>query len=151
MAMITGDCERVRAAVSLDVDGEASELERTFLDAHVASCDACAGYRDDVLTTTSLLRAQPLEPFAYRVTVSFNRRTWRGRGLRASTTAAAALVLVGLIGATQVARSPVSSSRLSVGVSRSAGSSAELRQIYREFELVGRPVTPRYVATARVQ
>jgi hypothetical protein len=54
-------CERVRAQVSIELDGELSELERRMLDAHLARCSACRTYAADVASFTTKLRSAPLE------------------------------------------------------------------------------------------
>ena len=55
-------CERVRAQVSLGLDGELSELELRMVESHVARCAECAAYEADVVAVTSALREAPLEP-----------------------------------------------------------------------------------------
>ncbi len=57
-------CEQAREYISLELDGELSELERERLRMHLAQCSACARYARDVRGTTSLLRSAPLEPVA---------------------------------------------------------------------------------------
>jgi predicted anti-sigma-YlaC factor YlaD len=56
------NCERARAAVSLDLDDAISELGAERLRSHLAQCDACAQYAQDVRATTASLRSVPLEP-----------------------------------------------------------------------------------------
>ena len=145
-----GNCQRARVAVSLDLDGGLSELERAFLHAHVARCEACGAYCDDVLALTSLLRSQPLEPLGHGVTPAFSQRTSRRRRLRVGTSTAA-LVLVGLIAATQFSVRPTTLSSLSGGTSNAAASTKELKQIYHELELVSRHDTPNFIPTGRVR
>jgi anti-sigma factor RsiW len=62
-------CERVRAQVSFELDGELSELERRMLDAHLARCPTCQTYSADVTSFTTQLRNAPLEPVGRSVQV----------------------------------------------------------------------------------
>jgi predicted anti-sigma-YlaC factor YlaD len=144
------DCQRAREAVSLDLDHRVSELEGAFLRAHLARCEACAAYSDDVVAVTSLLRAQPLEPLGHGVTLTSTYRTSRWRTLRVGTSAVAALVVVGLVSATQFAAvgSPTLSSR---GTSSVAASTDELKQLYEELQLVGRHDTSSFIPNGRVR
>lgn len=63
-------CDRVRAQISLELDGELSQLERRMLAAHLDRCSECHAYQADVATFTHELRAVPLEqperPFVLR-------------------------------------------------------------------------------------
>ena len=152
MGRSVSDCQRAREAVSLDLDRRVSELEGAFLRAHLARCEACAAYSDDVVALTSLLRAQPLEPLGHGVTLTFTHRTSRWRSLRVGTSAVAALVLVGLVSATQFAAvGPSTLSSLGGSTSSVAASTAELKQLYQEVQLVGRHDTPSFVPTGRVR
>ena len=54
-------CDRVRAQISLELDGELSQLERRMLAAHLDRCSECHAYHADVATFTHELRAAPLE------------------------------------------------------------------------------------------
>ena len=54
-------CDRVRAQVSLGLDGELSQLETRMIAAHLARCADCAAFEEDVRTFTSELRAAPME------------------------------------------------------------------------------------------
>ena len=54
-------CQRAREAVSLQADGELSELGSARLAAHLHSCDACAAYAAEVTAITARLRAAPME------------------------------------------------------------------------------------------
>jgi predicted anti-sigma-YlaC factor YlaD len=154
MRLNSSNCQRVRIAVSLDLDGGSSELERAFLNAHVANCDACAAYCDDVVSTTSLLRSQPLEPLVHGVTLTFTRTSWRERSLRLGTSAAAGLILVGLLSATQFSLNPRTVSHLRSDATRAAGTSKELKEIYDELSparLVSRQDKPSFLPTGRVR
>jgi predicted anti-sigma-YlaC factor YlaD len=145
------DCQRTREAVSLDLDGKLSEFERAFLDAHIARCGACADYRHDVVALTSLVRAQPLEPLGHGVTLTHASRASRRRSLRLGTrSAAAALVLVGILASTQFAASPPMFS-LRPGSSNVAASTLELKQIYNEVNLIDHHGIENVTPTGRVR
>jgi anti-sigma factor RsiW len=55
------DCQRAREAVSVQLDGELSELGSARLSAHLRECDACTAYALEVAAIATRLRAAPLE------------------------------------------------------------------------------------------
>ena len=71
-------CDRVRAQISLELDGELSQLERRMLAAHLDRCAECDAYQADVATFTHSLRTAPAErpqrPFV------LPRRRWSSLG-----------------------------------------------------------------------
>ena len=80
--------------VSLDVDGELSEFERTLLGAHLAECANCRAFHADVVELTSELRSSPLQQPERAAHVARRRRH---TSLRLAPAAAAfAAVAVGL-------------------------------------------------------
>jgi predicted anti-sigma-YlaC factor YlaD len=95
-------CDRVRAQVSLGLDGEISQLERAMLSSHLERCATCRAYQVETLAFTAALRAAPLEPLGRTITVQRPRRSLVG--MRAQVAAAAALVVAALIGAGQLVR-----------------------------------------------
>jgi len=108
-------CERVRVQVSLELDGELSQLERAMVAAHVLRCADCRAYRSDVHAFTRALRAAALE-IAPAVTVRRYRRSAAAMRFQAGVAAAMAFAVVGV--ATQVVQSrpdgsPISSFRVS--------------------------------------
>jgi predicted anti-sigma-YlaC factor YlaD len=54
------ECERARFLVSLDLDGELSELERVALAAHVGTCVDCRAFAAAAEGFTAALRDAPL-------------------------------------------------------------------------------------------
>jgi anti-sigma factor RsiW len=54
-------CHRVRGQISLELDGELSQLERAMVASHVRRCPACAAFRASATSFTHALRAAPLE------------------------------------------------------------------------------------------
>ena len=86
-------CERVRVQVSLELDGELSQLERAMLDAHVLRCADCRSYRDDVRAFARALRTAPLEPVPALSVRRFRRTAVR---FQAAVAAAMAFAAVGV-------------------------------------------------------
>lgn len=55
-------CDRARARISLQLDGELSRFEVALLERHLHGCAACAAFAGDAREATLLLRSEPLEP-----------------------------------------------------------------------------------------
>jgi predicted anti-sigma-YlaC factor YlaD len=89
-------CDRVRAQVSLQLDGELSQLESRMVDAHLARCAECREFEADVSEVTQALRAAPLEPLAQPVTVQRLRRASISRA-QVSVAAAVAVAMLGAL------------------------------------------------------
>ena len=122
-------CERVRGQVSLELDGELSQLERAMLAAHVVRCADCRAYRAEVHAFTRELRTAPLEA-APAISVRRYRRTMATR-LQAAVAAAMALAVVGVGSqAVQSRHDAVSISTLRVSQFESQ------REIEREQQLI---------------
>jgi anti-sigma factor RsiW len=68
-------CDRVRAQVSLGLDGELSQLETRMIAAHLARCADCATFEEDVRAITGELRAAPLEQLEHPIVVRTPRRS----------------------------------------------------------------------------
>ena len=94
-------CDRVRAQISLDVDGELSQLERAMVAAHVVRCSGCRAFRSGVTGITRELRAAPLEQPPASVIVRRPRRISQIARFQAGVAAAMAFTIVGI--ASQVA------------------------------------------------
>jgi Putative zinc-finger len=73
-------CDRVRSQVSLELDGELSELERMMVARHLDRCTDCRAFRDGAVETTNEIRTAPFERFERRVALP---RQHRGRLLAA--------------------------------------------------------------------
>jgi len=89
-------CDRVRAQISVGLDGELSQLERAMLASHLARCADCHAYEQDVTGLTRALRAAPLEPLSRPILVPSRRRLIT---TRIQVGAAAAVAVAALIGA----------------------------------------------------
>jgi predicted anti-sigma-YlaC factor YlaD len=101
-------CDRARAHISARLDGELSELEEARLGSHLARCAACQAYDDQVRVTTKLLRAAPLEPLDFPVSVARRRRSAvRQFELAAAVVLAAAIGLGSMFSALGTPRSSI--------------------------------------------
>ena len=91
-------CDRVRAQISLRLDGELSQLESRMLGSHLARCADCREYEADVVRITTELRSAPLERMEIPVVI---RRPRRLSALRLQAGVAAALAVAVLGAMTQ--------------------------------------------------
>jgi predicted anti-sigma-YlaC factor YlaD len=127
-------CERVRAQVSLQLDGELSELEARMLDAHLVRCADCSAYAHNVRSFTQTVRAAPLESPSVPVVVHRPRKALLGR-FQVAATAALALVAVGIASQLAPAR-PQSVALTEPGVVTQFQTRFELEQELAIIELV---------------
>ena len=89
-------CDRVRAQISLEVDGELSQLERAMVAAHVVRCTECHAFRARVRGFTGELRAAPqLRPSTGLLVRRPRRISTVGR-FQAGVAAAMAFAIVGV-------------------------------------------------------
>ena len=96
-------CERVRGQVSVQLDGELSQLEQRMVAAHLERCDDCAAFEASVRSFTEELRAAPREAPRRPIVVRRTRRV-SFSALQvgaAATVAVAVLGVVSQLGATQ--------------------------------------------------
>jgi predicted anti-sigma-YlaC factor YlaD len=103
----TGACDRAQQWISLDLDGELSQLERAALARHLDRCPTCRAAGGEVGAFTRILRAAPPVELARQLTVELPRRA----RVRAARRAAVSLALAGLIGAAVLAGFLVPSGR----------------------------------------
>jgi len=82
-------CQRAREALSLQLDGELSELGSARLATHLRECAACAAYAREASAIAGHLRAAPLEQPGAPVVLPARRRP---PSLRIAAAAAAVLV-----------------------------------------------------------
>ena len=106
-------CERVRAQVSLQLDGELSELERRMVESHLARCPECCSYERGAAMLTRLLREAPLQPLTYPVVVRRPRRVSVAR-MQVGVAAAVAVAVLGVAVQTAGLERQGSSSRSSL-------------------------------------
>ena len=94
----TNTCERTTQLISLDLDGELSQLEQAALARHLSGCASCRAVSTEVWGFTRMLREAPLivleREVAYRAPRRARARIVRRTGLSlafAGLTAAAVL------------------------------------------------------------
>lgn len=102
-------CERVRSSLSLEIDGELSELERRMVLAHLERCPECQAFKTDVTAFTDELRSAPLEELDHPLVVRRPRRVSFAR-VQVGVAAAVAVVAVGALA--QIAGSKSENGRL---------------------------------------
>lgn len=95
-------CSRVREQVSLELDGELSQLEQRMLGTHLERCPRCAAYAADVRDVTERIRNAPRAIMQRPVVV---RRLRPLTTVRLQVGVAAALALAALGLGTQLATS----------------------------------------------
>ncbi len=84
------ECERMREAVSAQLDGELSELEAIRLRMHLDACESCREFEASANFSTTALRMAPFEPLARPISLPSRRRV----SFRVPAAAAAAVVMV---------------------------------------------------------
>ena len=95
----TNACERAMQWISLDLDGELSQLEQAALARHVDACDRCREVTTEVSAFTQLIRAAPLVELERPVAVAAPRRARAQVARRAAVSLAfAALAGVAALG-----------------------------------------------------
>jgi anti-sigma factor RsiW len=67
-------CDRVRGQISLELDGELSQLERAMVVSHVRRCPACASFKASATSFTDALRTAPLVALERPIEVPSLRR-----------------------------------------------------------------------------
>jgi anti-sigma factor RsiW len=100
-------CARVREQVSLELDGELSQLEHRMLATHLERCARCAVYAADVRDVTERIRNAPYAVLERPIVVR-RRRAVTTMRLQVGVAAAFALAALGL--GTQLAVSAESQS-----------------------------------------
>lgn len=137
-------CVRVREQVSLELDGELSQLEQRMLGTHLERCPRCAAYASNVRDFTERMRAAP-HALMQRPVVVRRRSPLTTVRLQAGVAAAFALAALGL--ATQLAVSPAESSSLARFEGRPTLSpprtAVEQEQAILRVVKAGRPLPPR--------
>ncbi len=93
-------CARVREQVSLELDGELSQLEQRMLGTHLARCPRCEAYAADVRDLTERIRSAPHAVMQRPIVI---RRRHPVTTLRLQVGVAAAFALAALGLGTQLA------------------------------------------------
>ncbi|HEY3920494.1 MAG TPA: zf-HC2 domain-containing protein [Gaiellaceae bacterium] len=109
----TNACERASQWISLDLDGELSQLEQTALARHLTTCARCRELAVDVSSFTELLRAAPLSELERPIVVEVPRAARRRVARRAAISVAfAGLTAAAVLGGFVIPGSRPSSSAL---------------------------------------
>lgn len=137
-------CSRVREQVSLELDGELSQLEQRMLGVHLERCPRCARYAADVRDFTERVRNAP-HAVMQRPVVVRRRRPLTTVRLQVGVAAAFALAALGL--GAQLAASPDQASSLARFEGRPLlsppRSVLEREQAILRVVKAGRPLPPR--------
>ena len=122
-------CQRIREQVSLELDGELSQLEQRMLTSHLDRCTDCREFADEVASFTDELRYAPLEKLERPIVVSTPRRLSPAR-FQVGIAAAFAFAALGL--GTQLSVGPSSDFAEFQSVSRFP----TLTQLEREIAMI---------------
>ena len=76
-------CERYRAVVSLQLDGELSALAAVLDQDHAERCEDCQAYTRKLEAITARIRATPPQPFLASIDLPRDHRVARHNTLRA--------------------------------------------------------------------
>jgi predicted anti-sigma-YlaC factor YlaD len=91
VGQLSSACELAREQISLDLDGELSELEQVSLNGHLAACGRCRAYGASVADVSATLRSAPYEQPEFPVVLPHRSRV--RIPLRAAQVGAAAAVV----------------------------------------------------------
>jgi predicted anti-sigma-YlaC factor YlaD len=86
-------CERARAWISVEIDGELSDFESILLRSHLVRCESCKTFKLDGAAFTRRLREASLETMSRPVTIS-RRRSVAFMAFRVPGAAALAAVMI---------------------------------------------------------
>jgi anti-sigma factor RsiW len=96
---LTKQCERARECASLRLDGELSEFEQALLVAHLARCEPCRSFADELESVTDHMRTTPLARLEQPVSLPARRRLASRRPVEIAAAAALMLTTLGVAGA----------------------------------------------------
>jgi predicted anti-sigma-YlaC factor YlaD len=87
------ECERTRQWISVALDSELSQFERSLVSGHVARCAACRSFEVHVTEVTREVRRAPAERMSARIYLPIRRRVaWRAAGVARVGSVAAVVV-----------------------------------------------------------
>ena len=87
------ECERTRQWISVSLDSELSQFERTLVRGHVARCAACRTFEERATAVTAAVRRAPAEIMSSRIYLPARRRlAWRTAGVARVGSVAAVVV-----------------------------------------------------------
>lgn len=96
---MTKQCERARECASLRLDGELSEFEQALLVAHLARCEPCRSFADELESVTNHMRSRPLDRLEQPIALPSRRRLLTRRPVEIAAAAALMLTTLGVAGA----------------------------------------------------
>jgi predicted anti-sigma-YlaC factor YlaD len=136
LRQIAVDCGQVQELISLELDGELSELEAARLDAHLAECAACRELSSELGGLTLAIRTTAVEQLERPITLP-RRVRWSLRPLQVGAAAAAVAIAAGLAGivGTMHSRTPAQPHFVSPGKARFLDGNDGLRSV-RRSELI---------------
>jgi len=91
-------CDRATQWLSLELDGELSQLEQAALARHIEACARCRDLSEDVRAFTAMLREAPLVELERPIVVLAPRRARTARRVTAAALAFAGVVAAAAIG-----------------------------------------------------
>lgn len=125
------ECTRTRELLSLELDGELSQLDSARLESHLVHCAQCRTLKTELAAMTLALRAAPLEQLERPISLP-RRMRWSLRPLQVGAAAAVIAVAAGLagVGGTVRGHAP-DTARFVSGTSGAADSLDTLRTLRR--------------------
>jgi anti-sigma factor RsiW len=96
---LTKQCERARECASLRLDDELSEFEQALLHAHLARCELCRSFADELEAMTNHMRSTPLARLGQPVALPSRRRRVTRRPVEVAAAAALILTTLAVAGA----------------------------------------------------
>ncbi len=97
--LTTQRCDRVRAWVSVELDGELSQFEIALLRTHLAGCEDCRKFAAEARAITGELRAAPPERLDAPISLPRRRRgSFRSVQVAVAASAVAAVGLGSVLG-----------------------------------------------------
>ena len=87
------ECERTRQWISVALDSELSQFERSLVSGHVARCAGCRSFEERATAVTTAVRRAPAQTMSARIYLPVRRRlAWRAAGVARVGSVAAVLV-----------------------------------------------------------
>ncbi|TML09668.1 MAG: zf-HC2 domain-containing protein [Actinobacteria bacterium] len=97
LTQLDHQCARTRELLSLELDGELSQLDSARLESHLAHCPQCRALKTELAGLTLALRTAPLEQLERPISLP-RRMRWSLRPLQVGAAAAAIAIAAGLAG-----------------------------------------------------
>jgi predicted anti-sigma-YlaC factor YlaD len=150
----TSACDRARQWLSLELDGELSELEQAAFARHLASCAGCRALGDEVAAFTRLIREAPMlaleRPVAVAAPGRARRQLVRRAGAAAAAAAAVAAAVLGGFAVTGSAPSAPSGLAFRDAKEQRLFAKVEAQRIEPAAFVTASPTVPSFAARALV-